>query len=118
VKLLLNPMVLRLGMLLLITIAAFVVGAIAIRRTRKSLVGETDSFAQSPLAAEGLPIHSYHAVIQQLKQQKHELQSEQQIERRRAKASENISAAVLSNLSSGVVFFTPTVSSPVCVFTS
>ncbi|HTE88291.1 MAG TPA: PAS domain-containing protein, partial [Terriglobales bacterium] len=37
----------------------------------------------------------------------HELLSEQQIERRRAKASENISAAVLSNLSSGVVFFTP-----------
>ena len=29
------------------------------------------------------------------------------LERRRAKTSENISAAVLSNLSSGVVFFTP-----------
>ena len=49
----------------------------------------------------------YHAVIQQLKQQKHELQSLQLVERRRAKTSENISAAVLSNLSSGVLFFTP-----------
>ena len=38
-KLLLNPMVLRLAMLLLVAVAAFVVGAIAIRRTRKSLVG-------------------------------------------------------------------------------
>jgi PAS domain-containing protein len=46
-------------------------------------------------------------VIQQLKQQKHELQSLQLVERRRAKTSENISAAVLSNLSSGVLFFTP-----------
>ena len=104
-KLLLNPMVLRLGMLLLITIAAFVVGAIAIRRTRKSLVGETDSFAQSPLAAEGLPIHSYHAVIQQLKQQKHELTALQLAARRKAKASDTLSATVLANLSCGVLFF-------------
>jgi len=105
VKLLLIPMVLRLGMLLLITIAAFVVGAIAIRRTRKSLVGETDSFAQSPLAAEGLPIHSYHAVIQQLKQQKHELTALQLAARRKAKASDTLSATVLANLSCGVLFF-------------
>jgi len=46
-------------------------------------------------------------VIQQLKQQKHELMSVQQVERRRAKTSENISAAVLSNLSSGVLFLSP-----------
>ena len=104
-KLLLNPMVLRLGMLLLVTIAAFVVGAIAIRRTRKSLVGETDSFAQSPLAADGLPIHSYHAVIQQLKQQKHELTALQLAARRKAKASDTLSATVLANLSCGVLFF-------------
>jgi len=105
VKLLLNPMVLRLSMLLLVAIAAFVLGAIAIRRTRKSLVGETDSFAQSPLAAEGLPIHSYHAVIQQLKQQKHELTALQLAARRKAKASDTLSATVLANLSCGVLFF-------------
>jgi PAS domain-containing protein len=105
VKLLLNPMVLRLAMLLLVAVAAFVVGAIAIRRTRKSLVGETDSFSQSPLAAEGLPIHSYHAVIQQLKQQKHELTALQLAARRRAKASDTLSATVLANLSCGVLFF-------------
>ena len=104
-KLLLSPLVLRLGMLLLITIAAFVLGAIAIRRTRKSLAGETDSFAQSPLAAEGLPIHSYHAVIQQLKQQKHELTALQLVARRKAKASDTLSATVLANLSCGVLFF-------------
>ena len=58
-------------------------------------------------APETFPLHTYHAVIQQLKQQKHELQSSQREERRRAKTSENISAAVLSNLSCGVLFFTP-----------
>jgi len=105
VRLLTNPLVLRLGLLLLITLAAFVVGAIAIRRTRKSLVGEADSFTQSPLSAEGLPIHSYHAVIQQLKQQKHELTTLQLAARRKAKASDTLSATVLANLSCGVLFF-------------
>ena len=104
-KLLLNPMVLRLAMLLLVAISAFVIGAIAIRRARKSLVSETASFSQSPLAAEGLPIHSYHAVIQQLKQQKHELTALQLAARRKAKASDALSATVLANLSCGVLFF-------------
>jgi len=105
VKLLLNPMVLRLGLLVIIAFAAFVFGAVAIRRTRKSMVGDTASFAQSPLSAEGLPVHSYHAVIQQLKQQKHELTALQQADRRKAKASDTLSATVLANLSCGVLFF-------------
>ena len=104
-NLLLNPMVFRLGLLLMVAIAAFVLGAIAIRRTRKSMVTDTASFSQSPLTAEGLPVHSYHAVIQQLKQQKHELTALQQADRRKAKASDTLSATVLGNLSCGVLFF-------------
>jgi PAS domain-containing protein len=100
-----NPMALRLGLLLMVAIAAFVVGAIAIRRTRKSMVSDTESFSQSPLSAEGLPVHSYHAVIQQLKQQKHELTALQQADRRKAKASDTLSSTVLANLSCGVLFF-------------
>jgi two-component system, NtrC family, sensor histidine kinase PilS len=53
---------------------------------------------------DSLPLHTYHAVIQQLKQQKYELQSSQQEERRRARTSEKISTAVLAHLSSGVMF--------------
>jgi PAS domain-containing protein len=105
VSLLFNPVVLRLGALLVVGIAAFVLGAIVIRRMRKSLVDESDSLAQSPLASEGLPVHSYHAVIQQLKQQKHELTAQQQSDRRKAKASDTLSATVLANLSCGVLFF-------------
>jgi PAS domain S-box-containing protein len=58
------------------------------------------------ICGEGLALHTYHAVIQQLKQQKHELLSLQHAERRRAKTREHISAAVLSHLPCGVVFFT------------
>jgi PAS domain S-box-containing protein len=73
---------------------------------RQSIVDEA-TLTDESTSSERLPLETYHAVIQQLKQQKHELQSLQQVERRRAKTSENISAAILSNLSSGVLFFTP-----------
>lgn len=85
---------------------AFVMGLLLMRRMRRSITEEA-AFGDTTVAPESFPLHTYHAVIQQLKQQKHELLSSQREERRRAKTSENISAAVLSNLSCGVLFFTP-----------
>src|SRR5689334_8195737 len=84
---------------------AFLIGLFAMRRLRTSLSEDASLPAPAPLTGS-FPLQTYHAVIQQLKQQKHELQSEQQAERRRAKTSENIAAAVLSNLPCGVLFFT------------
>jgi nitrogen fixation/metabolism regulation signal transduction histidine kinase len=106
VRLLSNPIVLRMALLLVTAAFGCMLGIWAMRRLRRSL-SEGDSLSDSPTSAEQFPLHTYHAVIQQLKQQKHELLSEQQMERRRAKTSENISVAVLSNLSSGVMFLTP-----------
>jgi PAS domain-containing protein len=104
VRLLVNPMVLRMGLLLFVSITAFGLGLFIIRRLRKNLVAEPDSLNYSPLAVEGLPIHAYHAVIQQLKQQKHELTAQQLSERRKAKASDTLSSTILSNLPCGVLF--------------
>jgi PAS domain-containing protein len=104
VSLLTNPMVLRMAMLLFAAMVAFGLALFAMRRLRKSLVSEPDSLDHAPLAAEGLPVHAYHAVIQQLKQQKHELAAQQLAERRKAKASDTLSSTVLSNLSCGVLF--------------
>jgi nitrogen fixation/metabolism regulation signal transduction histidine kinase len=104
-----NPIVLRMVLVFVAAGFAFIVGLLMIRRMRRSL-SEEGSFPDTPSSvsvSESFPLHTYHAVIQQLKQQKHELQSLQLLERRRAKTSENVSAAVLSNLSSGVLFFTP-----------
>jgi PAS domain-containing protein len=83
----------------------FWVATLLLRRMRRILTEESFMVDSTP-ELEQFPMHTYNAVIQQLKQQKHELLSVQQVERRRAKTSENISAAVLSNLSSGVVFLT------------
>jgi nitrogen fixation/metabolism regulation signal transduction histidine kinase len=109
VRLATNPIVLRMVLVFVAAGFAFIVGLLMMRRMRRS-ISEEGSFSDTPSsvsASESFPLHTYHAVIQQLKQQKHELQSLQLLERRRAKTSENISAAVLSNLSSGVLFFTP-----------
>jgi PAS domain-containing protein len=106
VNLLTNPMVLRMALLMFAAMVAFGLGLFAMRRLRKSLLSETDSlnYDHAPLAAEGLPVHAYHAVIQQLKQQKHELATQQLAERRKAKASDTLSSTILSNLSCGVLF--------------
>ncbi len=102
--LLMNPMALRMALLLFAAIAAFGLGLFLIRRLRKNLVPEPESLNHAPLAAEGLPVHAYHAVIQQLKQQKHELATQQLSDRRKAKASDTLSSTILSNLSCGVLF--------------
>jgi len=108
VKLLTNPIVLRMALVFVAGSFAFVVGLLLMKRMRRSISDEASfSDASTSSVSESFPLHTYHAVIQQLKQQKHELQSLQVAERRRARTSENISAAVLANLSSGVLFFTP-----------
>jgi PAS domain S-box-containing protein len=106
VSLISNPVVLRMIALLAVALLAFFAGRLAIRHLRSSLSEEVAPSTAAP-SPESFPLQTYNAVIQQLKQQKHELESEQQAERRRARTSENISAAVLSNLPCGVLFFTP-----------
>jgi len=101
---LVNPMVLRMALLLLVAVAAFGLGWFVMRRLRKNLAQESEAVNHSPLAPEGLPVHAYHAVTQQLKQQKHELTAQQLAERRKAKASDTLSSTILANLSCGVLF--------------
>lgn len=103
-RLLTNPIVIKMGLVLFASCFAFFVAVLVMRRLRTTL-GEEASLSPSMDTPDQLPLHTYHAVIQQLKQQKHELQALQQSQERRAKTSENISAAVLSNLTSGVLFF-------------
>jgi nitrogen fixation/metabolism regulation signal transduction histidine kinase len=100
-----NPIVFRMLVVALASGFAFWVAVLLLRRMRRVMTEESLSI-DSSTESEKFPMHTYNAVIQQLKQQKHELMSVQQVERRRAKTSENLSAAVLSNLSSGVLFLT------------
>jgi nitrogen fixation/metabolism regulation signal transduction histidine kinase len=106
VKFLTNPMFLKLVLVLFASGFGFIMAVLLMRRIRKTFA-EDFSVGDTAGSLDQLPLHTYHSVIQQLKQQKHELLTLQQAEHRRAKTSESISVSVLSNLSSGVLFFGP-----------
>jgi PAS domain-containing protein len=105
VKLLTNPLVLRAALVLFGTAVAFLFVIWIMRVLRRSIAAEADIDSGPAPSLENLPLHLYNAVIQQLKQQKHELQVQNLAEQRRARTTENFSQAVLSHLSSGVLVF-------------
>jgi PAS domain-containing protein len=105
VKILGNPVFLRAGIVFICAGFAFLVALIFIRLLRKSIQEDAGLDDGKPPALETLPLHVYSTVIQQLKQQKHELQVQSQAEQHRARTTETFSQAVLSNLSCGVLVF-------------
>lgn len=104
-RLLANPLVIRMGLALLVSMAVFVVGILVIRALRHGLV-ENESLPE-PLGSPEDATYAYSAVIQKLKQQKFELQNEHAAQQRRAKTSEQITASVIANLPCGVLFIGP-----------
>ena len=104
-RLLANPVFLRAAIVMFISACAFLLGLVFIRMLRKNITEESTFSAKPTPSLETLPLHLYNTVIQQLKQQKHELQVQSKAEQERARLSDNFSQAVLSNLSSGVLVF-------------
>lgn len=105
VKVLANPLVLRCAMVLFAAGIGFVLAIWSMRAVRKSIADESDFDGAAAPTLQNLPFHLYNTVIQQLKQQKHELQVKTLAEQRRARTTENFSQTVLANLSSGVLVF-------------
>jgi PAS domain-containing protein len=88
-----------------VSMAVFVAGIFTIRALRRGLV-ENESLPE-PLGSPEDATYAYSAVIQKLKQQKFELQNEHAAQQRRAKTSEQITAAVIANLPCGILFIGP-----------
>jgi PAS domain-containing protein len=105
VKLFANPLALRALLVFLAAGSGFMFAVWLMRNLRRKIAAESDFDSGPAPKLEALPLHLYNTVIQQLKQQKHELQVQNQVEQRRARTTENFSQAVLSNLSSGVLVF-------------
>ena len=104
-KILANPVVLHAVVVLFLSAFAFMIVLIFMRKLRQNIEDESSISSEGAPSLETLPLHLYNTVIQQLKQQKNELQAQSQTEQRRARTSENFSQAVLSNLSCGVLVF-------------
>jgi nitrogen-specific signal transduction histidine kinase len=105
VKILANPIFIRILAAFLSAVTAFVVGVVGIRMLRRGMVEDAE-LPENSGSEDTLPLHT-SAIIQQLKQQKFTIQSEQQAERRRTKTSEQITAAMIANLPCGVLFVAP-----------
>lgn len=104
VRMLANPLLLPAGLVLAVAGGLFVFAIWVIRGLRRSITEEANLDSAATPTLETLPLHLYNTVIQQLKQQKHELSAQQLAERRKAKASDTLSSTILSNLSCGVLF--------------
>ena len=104
-RLLANPLFLRAAIVLFCAIFAFFLGLFLVRKLRKNIAEDRDLSASGNPSLDALPLHLYNTVIQQLKQQKYELQVQSQADQHRAKTNENFSHAVLSNLTCGVLVF-------------
>lgn len=104
-KLLTSPVFVRMAAVFLLAVAGFVVAIVAMRMLRRRIV-EDDGLLGNSSSEDAIPLHTA-TVIQQLKQQKFALQSEQQVERRRAKTSEHITTAIIANLPYGMLFTAP-----------
>ena len=103
-KLLANPMMMRLALASLLMAGVLLALFLMLRRMRRQI----HEGSQSPAAAmlpQAFELHAYTHVIQGLKQQNHELQAQQRQERRRNRVSERVSSIVFSHLPCGVLFF-------------
>jgi nitrogen fixation/metabolism regulation signal transduction histidine kinase len=105
VKILGNPLLLRAAAVLFCAVFAFLLGLLCMRLVRKNIAQEANLAPEGLPSLQTLPLHLYSTVIQQLKQQKHELLVQSQAEQHRARTTETFSQAVLSNLSCGVLVF-------------
>jgi PAS domain-containing protein len=105
VRLLSNPIIMRAAVVFFCATCAFVMGLVLIRRLRRSIDEDANISTEGSPSLETLPLHLYNTVIQQLKQQKRDLEVQTQTEQRRARTTENFSQTVLSNLSCGVLVF-------------
>lgn len=104
-KILANPVLLHAAVVLFLSGFAFMIVVVFMRLLRRNLEEEAEISSEGTPSLDTLPLHLYNTVIQQLKQQKNELQEQSQTEQRRARTNENFSQAVLSNLSCGVLVF-------------
>ena len=106
-KILGNPALLRAMVVLFCAGFAFLGGVLLIRFLRQQIAEGSDLGEDTPRSLDALPLHVYNTVIQQLKQQKHELVVQSQAEQQRVKASETLNQAVLANVPCGVLIFGP-----------
>src|SRR6266404_5142765 len=105
-----DPMVVKVAVAIALGVVALLAFALGFKLFRKSMLdaGSSQSGKTPAKSSEfDITLATYQNVIQQFKAQGQELERLRQQDRQRASTTENISEAVISNLTSGVVLFSP-----------
>ena len=105
-----DPMVMKIAVAIALGVVALLALALGFKLFRKSMLdaGSSQSGKTPAKSSEfDITLATYQNVIQQFKAQGQELERLRQQDRQRASTTENISEAVISNLTSGVVLFSP-----------
>src|SRR5207245_5140876 len=105
-----NPIMMILAVAFILGVIALVVLVLGFKILRQSMLHDDSSQSGSSSSKSNefdITIATYQSVIQQFKAQGQELERLRQQDRQRASTTENISEAVISNLTSGVVLFSP-----------
>jgi PAS domain-containing protein len=101
VRLLANPLFIRMAFGVALATGAFFLAIVAMRLLRRHMI--ESELPPNDLEKDGA-LYPFSAVIQQLKQQKFALQHEHQEQQRKAKNTEHVTAAVIASLPCGVLF--------------
>jgi hypothetical protein len=80
-----NPIFVRPMILMVCSAFAFLLGVIFVRLLKQKIQDEADLAPATGASSDALPMHLYNTVIQQLKQQKHELDVQSKAEQNRAR---------------------------------
>ena len=104
-ELITNPVVMRAILTFVLALAMLVLGVALIRRLRRSIDEDKQPAKRASGDQSGFALEAYHGVIQRLKEQEQELVRLRAEASARASATENMSAVVLTNLTSGVLLF-------------
>lgn len=107
VKILTNPVFMRMAVALVIAVLVMIAFVWIIRRMRRSLTADADvkPTRESSSNTDFTLAAAYQGVIQKYKEQEREAARLREEERQRAAATEKVNTAVLSQLSSGVLLF-------------
>jgi signal transduction histidine kinase len=99
-----NPVLSKMAVVLVSAVVLFVAGIWLMRRLRQSFTEDSgEKFRPITAGSSSFNLAAYQGVLQRLKEQEAELEALRRISRQQVTETENISEAVLSNLTSGVV---------------
>ncbi len=99
-----NPVLLRVLLASVLTVGMVLLGLVLLWRVRRKM-REEGVIDEPATGQRDFDLSTYSAVIQSLKQEKHQLQTQGESDRKRAEVTARMNATVMQHLPCGVLFF-------------